>query len=165
MAVERHPVFQVRLLAREELRLALPLARMLYPGLTEADWLAYAAGAPPVPLPRQALVASNPTGNLRGLCTVAQGYDLRCGRTLDVEDFVVADFLDMRSVVATLLSGIEEVGRAAGCRTVRVHLDDSSLPRHRPIVDALNSVGHVRTTVRFAKPMVRALPGITGASA
>ena len=61
--------------------------------------------------PRRVLVASNSGGYLHGLCTLADGFDLKCGRTLDVDDLVVANFLDTRSVAQTLLAGIEDIAR------------------------------------------------------
>ena len=159
MTINTQNAFQVRILAEGELRLAVPLVQLLYPSLSEAEWVAYAsAKPPPKPSPaRQVLVASNPGGYLHGLCTLTDGFDLRCGRTLDVDDLVVANFLDTRSVAQTLLAGIEDIARRGGYHAVRVNLADGNMPHRQAVADALNSVGHVRTMARFAKPLAQPL--------
>jgi hypothetical protein len=163
MTANTQYAFQVRILPEGELRLALPLAQLLYPSLGEQEWVAYASGRPPPPwASRRVLVASNPAGYLHGLCTMVDGFDLRCGRTLDVEDLIVANFLDTRSVAHTLLAGVEDIGRSGGYHAVRVNLADGNLPHRQAVADALNSVGHVRTTARFAKPLAQPLKPIVG---
>jgi hypothetical protein len=156
--------FQVRILPEGELRLAVPLVKLLYPSLLEADWISYASGqsTPKLRSLRRVLVASNAGGYLHGLCTLIDGFDLRCGRTLDVDDLVVANFLDTRSVAQTLLAGIEDIARRGGYHEVRVNLADSNMPHRQAVADALNSVGHVRTTARFAKPLAQPLKPIVG---
>ena len=112
--------------------------------------------------PRRILVASNSGGYLHGLCTLVDGFDLRCGRTLDVEDLIVANFLDSRSVAHTLLGGVEDIARGGGYHAVRVSLADGNMPHRQAVADALNSVGHVRTMARFAKPLAQPLKPIVG---
>ena len=164
MTANTQSAFQVRILPEGELRLAVPLIQLLYPSLSEAEWIAYASGRPPLKSgsPRRVLVASNPGGYLHGLCTLVDGFDLRCGRTLDVDDLVVANFLDTRSVAQTLLAGIEDIARRGGYHEVRVNLADSNMPHRQAVADALNSVGHVRTMARFAKPLAQPLKPIVG---
>jgi hypothetical protein len=154
--------FSVRILPEAELRLALPLAQLLYPALREQDWVAYAGGrgAPDIGLRRRVLVAANPNGYLHGLCTLADGFDLRCGKTLDVDDLIVANFLDSRSVAQALLLGVEEIARSGSYQAVRVNLVDSNLPHRQAVADALNSEGHVQTMARFAKPLAQPLKPI-----
>ena len=154
--------FSARLLGTDEARLALPLAQLLYPGLTEAAWSAYAANGrgSAASVVRRILVACNPAGYLHGLCTLSDGFDLRCGCTLDVDDFVVASFVDSKSVAQALLVGIEKFARIGGYQEVRVTLADSNLPHRQTLADTLNSGGHVRTMARFTKPLTPPLAPI-----
>lgn len=151
--------FQVRLLPAGEVRLALPIAQLLYPALTEKTWVAYANGGagPETSLPRQVLVACNPGGYLHGLCTLSDGFDLHSGRILVVDDLIVADFLDTRSVAHALLTGVEEMARKGGYHAVRVSLADGNLPHRQAVADALNSEGHVRTMACYSKPLAQPL--------
>jgi hypothetical protein len=164
MTANAQNAFQVRILSEGELRLALPLAQLLYPSVSELEWVTYASGQlPPMPwAPRRILVASNSGGYLHGLCSMIDGFDLRSGRTLDVDDLIVANFLDSRSVAQTLLAGVEDIARASGYHAVRVNLADGNLPHRQAVADALNSVGHVRTMARFAKPLAQPLKPIVG---
>lgn len=164
MTPNTQSAFQVRILPEGELRLAFPLVQLLYPSLSEPEWIAYAGGRGPPKhwSHRRVLVASNPSGYLHGLCTLADGFDLRCGRTLDVDDLVVANFLDTRSVARALLAGIEDIARRDGYHAVRVNLADGNMPHRQAVADALNSVGHVRTMARFAKPLAQPLKPIVG---
>jgi hypothetical protein len=146
--------FRVRLLPPGDLRLALPLAQLLYPFLTERAWFDYAK-QPQNGEQRRILVACDPRGYLHGLCTLSDGFDLRCGRSLDVDDFVVASFVDTKSVAEVLLAGIEEIARTSGYQEVRVMLADSNLPHRQAVADTLNSGGHVRTMARFTKPLAQ----------
>ncbi|HEY7688143.1 MAG TPA: hypothetical protein VH835_05600 [Dongiaceae bacterium] len=144
--------FQVRLLGAGQVRLALPLARLLYPSLTEPQWAAYAAGPGGEAAPkRRVLVACNPAGYLHGLCTLCGGIDLRHGRALDVEDVVVVSFLDAGSVTRALLDGIEDLARRDGFSEIRVHLPDGDLPHRQAVADTLGSGGHVRIAACYAK--------------
>jgi hypothetical protein len=157
--------FQARLLGAGELRLALPLARLLYPSLTEPAWVAYATGSNGTASAprRRVLAACNPAGYLHGICTLFGGIDLRYGRALDVEDMVVVGFLDAKSVAQALLNGIEDLARKEGFREIRVHLADGDLPHRQAVADTLNSGGHVRTTACYAKLLVAApQPGAPG---
>jgi hypothetical protein len=164
MTTSAQGTFQVKLLPEGELRLALPLAQLLYPSLSETEWVAYASGrsARQTWLHRRVLVAANPSGYLHGLCTLVDGFDLRCGRTLDVDDLVVANFLDSRSVAQALLTGVEEIARSDRYQAVRVNLACSNLPHRQAVADALNSIGHVQTMARFAKPLAQPLKPIIG---
>lgn len=164
MTADAQSAFQVRILPEGELRLAVPLIQLLYPSLSEADWVAYASGRLPLKSgsARRVLVASNPGGYLHGLCTLADGFDLKCGRTLDVDDLVVANFLDTRSVAQALLAGIEDIARRGSYHAVRVNLADGNMPHRQAVADALNSGGHVRTMARFAKPLAQPLKPIIG---
>lgn len=147
------------MLAAGEVRLALPIAQLLYPALTEESWVGYANGrlGADGSSPRRVLVASNPAGYLHGLCTLSDGFDLRSGRTLIVDDLIVADFLDTRSVAHALLTGVEEVARKGGYHAVRVSLADGNLPHRQAVADALNSEGHVRTMACYSKPLAQPL--------
>lgn len=153
MTINTQSAFQIRILPEAELRLALPIAQLLYPSLSETEWVAYASGRPPPApwAPRRVLTAFNPVGYLHGLCTLADGIDPRCGRTLDVDDLVIANFVDPHSVPRAMLSGIEEIARNGGYHAVRVILADGNLLHRQAMVDTLNSVGHVQTMARYAK--------------
>src|SRR5262247_2806337 len=120
--------FQVRLLQPGDLRLALPLAQLLHPFLTERAWFDYAK-QPQNGGQRRILVACDLRGYLHGLCTLSDGFDLGCGRSLDVDDFVVASFVDTKSVAEALVAGIEEIARSGDYEEVRVSLADSN-PSH-----------------------------------
>lgn len=147
--------FHTRLLRSAELRLALPLVRLLYPAVTEREWVDYATQSQGGE-ERRILVACNPGGYVHGLCILQGNLDLHCGRTLDVEELVVASFLDYKSVMRALLSGVEQMAREGACQAVRVMLADSNLPHRQGVADALNSIGYVRNTARFAKPLAKA---------
>ena len=157
--------FQVRLLAAGEVRLALPVAQLLYPALTEESWIAYTSGSQgsEVFSPRRVLGAFNPGGYLHGLCTLSDGFDLRSGRTLIVDDLIVADFLDTRSVIHALLVGIEELARKESYRGIRVSLADGNLLHQQAVVDALNSNGNLRTSACYCKPLAQPSRPIAGA--
>ena len=140
MVAKPESAFHVWLLPESELRLALPLVQLLYPSLIEQQWLDYACGRVlPGARPRRVLVARNPKGYLHGLCTVADGFDPRCGRILDVDDFVVANFLDSRSVAHLLLTGVEELARKGDYHAVRVNLADGNLPHRQAVADAIDA--------------------------
>ena len=89
-----------------------------------------------------------------------ENHDLAAGCHGD--DLVVANFLDMRSIAQSLLAGIEAIARGGGYQEVRVNLADSNMPHRQAVADALNSVGHVRTIARFAKPLAQPLKPIVG---
>jgi len=159
MARDISNAFRVRLLGASELRLALPLAQLLYPSLTEDAWVAYASsqsgsGAAP---PRRLLAAYNPSGYLHGLCTLSEGFDPRCGQILDVKDLVVTSFLNTKSVAHALLEGIEAAARKGNYRAIRVHLADGNLPQRQALADMLNSGGHVRIAACYTKPLPQPL--------
>lgn len=160
MSFNAHGAIQVRVLLEAELRQALPLAQLRYPTLSETEWVAYASGRPP-PEPcatRRVLTACNPGGYMHGLCTLVDGFDLRYGRTLDVDDVVIANLLDTRSVPQVLLAGIEEIARNGGYRAIRVNLADGNLQQRKLVADTLNSLGHVQTMARYAKRLGPAPP-------
>lgn len=158
MAIGAQSTFQVRLLGAAEVRMALPIAQLLYPALTEESWVSYAnglgSGTPP---PRWVLVACNSAGYLHGLCTLSDGFDLRSGRILLVDDLIVANFLDTKSVAHALLKAVEEMARKGDYSAVRVSLADGNFPHRQAVADTLNSEGHVRTTAGYSKPLVHAL--------
>jgi len=153
--------FDARLLPPADLRLAFPLVRLLHPAVTERDWLDYAKQSQRGEQ-RRILVACNPGGYAHGLCILTDNVDLHCGRTLDVEELVVASFLDCASVTRALLSGVERMAREGDYHAVRVVLADSNLPYRQGVADALNSIGYVRTTARFAKPLTQSPGPISG---
>ena len=154
LAESPESAFRVRLLPPGDVRLALPLAQLLHPFLTERAWFDYAK-QPQNGGQRRILVACDPRGYMHGLCTLSDGFDLRCGRSRDVDDFVVASFVDTKSVAEVLLAGIEEIARTSGYQGVRVMLADSNLPHRQAVADTLNSGGHVRTMARFTKPLAQ----------
>src|SRR5262245_57641269 len=129
--------FHARLLPSADLRLALPLVRLLYPAVTEREWLDFARQSQ-IREQRRILVACNAGGYVHGLCILRGNLDLNCGRTLDVEELVVASFLDCTSVTRALLSGVEQMAREGDYQAVRVILADSNLPYRQGMADALN---------------------------
>lgn len=59
---------------------------------------------------------------LRGLFTYRVVPDVRHGRTLDVEYFVVESVFSPREIAASLMTGVEDVARKEICNAVHAHL-------------------------------------------
>ncbi|WP_374449327.1 hypothetical protein [Stella sp.] len=112
--------YQVVALAREHVLPAYILARAFRPDLSLAGWRAESArhiARPAAAGRRGALVAESEQGYLTGLALHrVDGAE----RSLQVDCFVVLALVDAPRIAGALLTRLEELAQASGCREVRI---------------------------------------------
>lgn len=117
--------FVVKPLTRERIPQAFVLVSIFDATLSLDAWCHYAA----------AIVESADKGPARGIMTVQsqRGYiyglsvhelkhDLRRGRILEVENFVVVDMVDARPAAGLLLESLEKIAREQQCHCMSLRL-------------------------------------------
>ncbi|PWC33648.1 hypothetical protein TSO352_24885 [Azospirillum sp. TSO35-2] len=152
--------FIAKPLGRRQIDQAYPLVRAIAPGLTVEQWRAFAAavlddgGAPAA---RAGIMTiQNAQGYLHGLFSYAIEPDLRHGRVMNVDNFVVLDLFDTVGVAGALLRAMDGLARRLGCAAIHTILPERHLAAtspNNPIPDCFQTEGHRRETIRFCKDL------------
>lgn len=101
--------------------LALPLARLGRPGISELDWKAFVdamAGGPDADT--GIMVVEDAHGYLYGLFSFAVERRISPPRVLAVDNFVAIDLIGAQAVARQMLAGIRELARRHGCDAISV---------------------------------------------
>lgn len=139
-------------LAEDAILQAYPLARAAVTDLSLEDWQRYAHTFMHRACDRSVrgmigLRSSN--AYIRGLFTYHVVPDLRCGRALLVEFFVVDTVFRPRPAALKLLAGVESAAREARCGCIRTDL--ATAPEWLP--DLLRDRGYERAVEHLCKPV------------
>ena len=143
--------FKLAPLRGDRILQAYPLVREVAGEFSVAEWRAFvktmlkarAGGAD-----RRDIVGIRSSNDyLRGLFTYRVVPDLRHGRTLDVEFFMVESVFSPREIAASLMAGVEDVARAEDCNAIHVNLP----PHASWLVNMLHERGYSAGTWQLCK--------------
>ncbi|SMH56767.1 hypothetical protein [Azospirillum agricola] len=166
--------FIAKPLGRRQIDQAYPLVCVIAPGLAVEQWRAFAAAvldangltngganggtndaAGGSPVSRTGIMTvQNAHGYLHGLFSYAIDDDLRHGRVMSVENFVVLDLFDVAGVAATLLRAMDGLARGLGCTAIHTTLPErysSAGTTNNPITESFLVQGHRHETIRLCK--------------
>ncbi len=146
-----------RLLDREMIDRAYPLVRSIAAGITLDRWARFA----------RPLVTSRSTSRPHGLMTIqnAPGYilglfgfevrdDLQDGRTLAIENIVIANIPGRDTIWGAIVSTAENLARMHGCRAIRAGLSDELDPSDSDrawLTNSFEAAGYSLEGVRACK--------------
>ncbi len=159
--------FTAKSLPADRVMQAYPLLQASEPNLTLERWQHFAAGrseqSGPSDGPDRGIIAvESESGYLHGLFTFDIAEDLALGRTLFIDNIVVADLIRRRPVVEAMIDQIDTLAAAHNCQAQRIHLPDDS-PSDGPevssasiddrpkLVDLFVSRGHEVTKLGLCK--------------
>jgi len=143
----------IKLLDRESVDQAFPLACLSASGLSLEEWRRFATG------PAGALGAShgvlsiqNRSGVIQGLCSYRFEASLRHGRVCVAEDLVALDLMDDTCVADALLRALEDLARRGGATALRLNLPGQS-PAGDRLIARLRGRGHRWESVGLVKEL------------
>ena len=143
----------IKLLDRESVDQAFPLACLSASGLSLEEWRRFATG------PAGALGAShgvlsiqNRSGVIQGLCSYRFEASLRHGRVCVAEDVVALDLMDDTCVADALLRALEDLARRGGATALRLNLPGQS-PAGDRLIARLRGRGHRWESVGLVKEL------------
>jgi len=146
---------------------AFPIVQTIAPDLGMERWRAFAAAV--IAGDRAGKAAGKTTGGTaaRGIMTVqnVRGYihglfsyriqeNLRHGRVLAVENFIVLDLFDLAGAAEALLDAMDRTAAGLDCRAIHTSLPDnySSLPEYcNWLVSCFRESGHTVEILRLCK--------------
>ena len=152
-------------LGRRQIDQAFPIVQTIAPDLGMERWRAFAAavitagdvGAKPdsgASRPRGIMTVQNPRGYIHGLFSYMVQENLRHGRVLSVDNFIVLDLFDLAGAAEALLDAMDRTAAALGCKAIHTSLPDnySSLPEYcNWLVGCFRESGHTVETLRLCK--------------
>jgi len=94
-------------------------------------------------------------GYIHGLFCYAVEEDLRHGKVLAVDNFVVLDLFDTEAAASVLMRSMEHLARSFGCCAIHTQLPDPGQApvEHNPMLRAFRNDGHVVENLRLCKPL------------
>ncbi|HYD67496.1 hypothetical protein [Azospirillum sp.] len=139
---------------------AYPLVRAIAPDLPVERWRSFAtaltgASAPPG-APAGIMTVQNDRGYIHGLFSYAVKEDLRFGRILSVDNFVVLDLFNVSDAASSLLQTMEDLGRTLHCTAIHTNLREcyAGTPAHgHPMLGFFRDEGHDVDGVRLCKAL------------
>ncbi|MGQ9368129.1 hypothetical protein [Azospirillum sp. ST 5-10] len=152
--------FIAKPLDRGQIDQAFPLVRTIAPELTVERWRAYAGAAigrrGGAAATRGIMTVQNDRGYIHGLFSYSVEENLRCGRILVVDDFIVLDLFDVAAAASTLLRSMDGLARSLSCRSIHTNFPeaDHSLPGYcRTVMAFFRDEGHAAGALRLCKPV------------
>lgn len=165
----RDPItMEVRFIAKalppDRVMQAYPLLQASEPSLTLERWQEFAEGRSNTGNGKTGngktgcncgiIAVESENGYLHGLFTFDIAEDLTLGRTLFIDNIVVADLVRRRPVVEAMIDKIEALAAAHDCRAQRIHLseDNPIAASDRPnLVELFVSRGNEITNLGLSK--------------
>jgi len=171
-------------LARRQIDQAFPVVQTIAPDLGVERWRAFAAAVlaaaeletgdtPPARSTGQGveprgvmaepcgiMTVQNARGYIHGLFSYAVEENLRHGRVLEIDNFIVLDLFDLAGAAEELLRAMDVLAGELGCMAIHTNLPDdySSLPEYcNWLLTCFREAGHAVETLRLCK-QVGALP-------
>lgn len=172
--------FFAKPLGRRQIDQAYPLICAIAPALTVDRWRAFAAamigegsaaagpgggarrnaGMPTGSMPTGIMTVQNANGYLHGLFSYTVEQDLRHGRALVVDNFVVLDLFDLPGAAEVLLHAMDGLARDLGCTAIHTNLPEpyaALSTQEAPsgtgsrVLDCFRGEGHRTETMRLCK--------------
>lgn len=160
--------FIAKPLGRRQIDQAYPLIGAIAPALGVERWRAFAAAmigegaasAPGGAMPCGIMTVQNANGYIHGLFSYNVEQDLRHGRALVVDNFVVLDLFDLPGAAEVLLHAMDGLARDLGCTAIHTNLPEpyATLPTEAPpagvgrrVLDCFRGEGHRAETMRLCK--------------
>jgi hypothetical protein len=152
--------FTAKPLGLRQIDQAYPLVRAIAPDLPVERWRDFAAaligpsGAPGTPA--GIMTVQNERGYIHGLFTYAAAEDLRCGKILAVDNFVVLDLFNLPAAVSSLLQAMEELAHTLDCTAIHTALPEcyAPAPGHgHPMLGFFRDEGHDVESLRLCKAL------------
>lgn len=139
--------FVVKPLTADQIPQAFPVVAIFDHRLKEAAWSEYAAalvGMCDEGLCHGIMTVQNRDGYIHGLSAHHLKHELRGGRILEIENFVVVNLVGAKTATRILLESLEGIARTQHCRCISLKLLDPRLRRslrrmsgpHRDIFEA-----------------------------
>lgn len=160
--------FIAKPLGRRQIDQAYPLIGAIAPTLGVERWRAFAAAmigegataAPGGTIPSGIMTVQNANGYIHGLFSYNVEQDLRHGRALVVDNFVVLDLFDLPGAAEVLLHAMDGLARDLGCTAIHTNLPEpyaalsagsaAGGPASQ-VLDCFRGEGHRTETVRLCK--------------
>ncbi|HYD30223.1 MAG TPA: hypothetical protein VEB64_05120 [Azospirillaceae bacterium] len=161
----------VKPLGRRQIDQAFPVVSACSPGIGVERWRAFAAAvipaadleaapssphaivmaddSPATPAPTGIITAQSDRGYIHGLFSYAVEPDLRHGRVLTADNFVVLDLVDPDAPATVLLKAMEHLARRLGCGAIHASLPEGAAP----MLNRLHHAGHHPEARRLCKPL------------
>jgi hypothetical protein len=158
-------------LGHRQIDQAFPVVQTIAPDLGVERWRDFAAailaaaelesgdaapaGAPEQGIrPRGIMTVQNARGYIHGLFSYTVEENLRHGRVLEADNFIVLDLFDPAGAAAELLGAMDELAGQLGCSAIHTNLPDdySSLPGYcNWLLTSFREAGHAVETLRLFK--------------
>ena len=143
----------IKLLDRESVDQAFPLACLSASGLSLEEWRRFATGsAGALGASHGVLSIQNRSGVIQGLCSYQFEASLRHGRVCVAEDVVALDLMDDTCVADALLRALEDLARRGGAAALRLNLPGQS-PAGDRLIARLRGRGHRWESVGLVKEL------------
>lgn len=145
--------FIATILERDRADAAYPTIRAAIPGMELAQWRRHVAAASVDRSRRGIMVVENERGYIHALCCYRVDLDLRRGRTLAIDHFIVLGILGDRVVVRLLIEAVERQALALGCTAmqIRVPRNATEKPEDHPLASSLAASGYAVESLHLAK--------------
>ena len=155
--------FTAKPLGMRQIDQAYPLVRAIAPDLPVERWRGFAEaliGASEGPGASAGIMtAQSDRGYIHGLFTYAAREDLRHGKVLSVDNFVVLDLFNLADAAFSLIRAMDTISRTLNCAAIHTILPDSYAEAgggDRSVMGFFRDAGHHVDGARFYK----ALPGV-----
>ena len=143
----------IKLLDRESVDQAFPLACLSASGLSLEEWRRFATGsAGALGASHGVLSIQNRSGVIQGLCSYRFETSLRHGKVCVAEDLVALDLMDDTCVADALLRALEDLARRGGAAALRLNLPGQS-PSGDRLIARLRGRGHRWESVGLVKEL------------
>jgi hypothetical protein len=151
--------YVVRPLGVDQIAQAYPLILIFEPELTQAQWSDYAGALiarDDAAEDHSIITVQSTQGAIYGLSVYWLRPDLRSGRILQIENFVVLDIAGNRKAAVVLLQALEELARRFECSCVSLSLLNPQMrkwlrePRN-PAMDVFRAAGFRGEQLRLRK--------------
>ena len=151
--------FVVKPLTREGIPQAFVLVSMFDASLSQDAWLHYATAiveSADYWLARGIMTVQSHRGYIYGLSVHDLKHELRRGRILEVENFVVADLVGARPAAGLLLESLEGIAREQQCHCMSLRLLNPTMRRtlrqsNGTRTDILKAAGYRGEPLRLRK--------------
>lgn len=155
--------FTAKPLGMRQIDQAYPLVRAIAPDLPVERWRSFATariGASATPgMPTGIMTVQSDRGYIHGLFIYAERDDLRHGKTLSVDNFIVLDLFNVADAASSLIQSMETLAKALGCVAIQASLPECYAQGGTTdgfMAGFFRDAGHHVDGVRFCK----ALPGV-----
>lgn len=155
------PRFDIAPLSTDRIDQAYPIVQSVMPRMDVATWRDHARRLTGAGAARPCgILTAEFGGYIYGLCSYRIDSHLLHGRVLVIDDFIVSDLVNQRSVAQSLLGGIDRLAGRESCAAIQTTLpaeDGTPTDYRRWLHDELCGQGHHLDTVVMRKALVPVL--------